>query len=154
MSAGAEGEALHASCVAVGEAAILIRGASGAGKSQLALALLDAARAEGRFARLVGDDRVLVAARAGRLVARPHPRLAGLVERRGLGLAPVPHEAAAVVALVVDCGERGERMPEPADLVAEVAGVTLPRLRLAGEEGDARRALAALRLFCSAQEIA
>lgn len=49
---------VHGTAAVVGEAGVLIRGASGAGKSSLALALVDAAAARGLFARLVGDDRI------------------------------------------------------------------------------------------------
>ncbi|WP_186417606.1 hypothetical protein [Bosea sp. CS1GBMeth4] len=138
---------LHASTVVVGEAGILIRGPSGAGKTGLALALIGLARLQGRFARLVADDRTAVAVRAGRLVAAPVPPIEGLVERRGLGLTPEPHLAAAIVRLVVDCGAEPERMPEPEALVATVAGIALPRLRLLPRPGDERLVLAALALF-------
>ena len=64
---------LHASAVVIGEAGILIRGPSGAGKSSLALALIGLARQQGRFARLIADDRTEIAVRAGRLLAAPVP---------------------------------------------------------------------------------
>lgn len=145
--------ALHASCVLIGESAVLLRGEAGSGKTTLGLALVEAARTGGGFARLVSDDRTLVAARGGRLLAFAHPALAGMVERRGLGLAPAAHEPRARVALVVDCGAEPERLPEPDDLVTEIAGVTLPRLKSARGAADAAHVLAALALFRSAQEI-
>ncbi len=143
-------ENLHASAVAIGEAGILIRGASGAGKSSLALALIGLARAQGRFARLVADDRTAIAPSAGRLVARPVPPLAGLIERRGLGLTPEPHLSAVVIRLVVDCGAEPQRMPEPEELVETLAGIALPRLQVPGRAGDERLVLAALALFAEA----
>ena len=138
---------VHATVVAVGEAGILIRGAAGSGKSSLALALIGLARAQGRFARLVSDDRTRITACAGRLVARPVAPLEGLIERRGLGLTPEPHLAAAVIRLVVDCGTEPQRMPEPEELVETLAGVALPRLQVPGRAGDERLVLAALALF-------
>ena len=94
---------IHASAVLIGPKAALIRGPAGAGKSQLVWDLLQAA-AQGAlpFARLVGDDRVHVEARAGRLLVRPAPALAGLIEIRGLGIRRLPYEPVAVVGLVVD----------------------------------------------------
>jgi serine kinase of HPr protein (carbohydrate metabolism regulator) len=151
MAAGAAPLRIHATTVAVDEAGILIRGASGAGKSTLALALIDLARLRGRFARLVADDRVEIAARHGRLTAWPVAPLEGLVERRGLGLTPEPHLPVVVLRLVVDLGEEPARMPEPEDLVDEIAGIALPRLRLAGRAGEERLVLAALALFLSAE---
>lgn len=79
---------IHATAIAIGEAGILIRGASGSGKSVLALALIALAAQGGRFARLVADDRVELAARGGRLVARPVAPLEGIVERRGSASRP------------------------------------------------------------------
>ena len=122
--------AIHASAIVVGEGCVLVRGPSGAGKSALALALLEGARAHGLFARLVGDDRIVLDVRDGRLLARPHPAIAGLVERRGLGLARCDHEPAAKVALVVDLVEAPDRMPEPGADRIEIEGVVLRGLAL------------------------
>lgn len=145
---GGADERVHASAIAIGEAGLLIRGASGAGKSTLALALIAAAKREGLFARLVGDDRVALSAQGGRLIARPVPPLEGLVERRGLGLTPEPHLPAIVIRLVVDCiSEAPERMPEPEALVEQILGIDLPRLTIQARAGDERLVLAALRLF-------
>src|ERR1044071_4091796 len=94
---------IHASAVLVGARAVLIQGPSGSGKSQLALALLEAARSGTLpFARLVADDRAEIAALHGRLLVRPAPALAGMIEVRGVGIRRVPYEAVAVVGLLVD----------------------------------------------------
>ena len=122
---------IHASAVLVGARAVLIRGPSGAGKSQLALELMEAPR-RGilHFARLVGDDRVNVEAAGGRLLVRPAPTLAGLIELRGLGILKRDYEACAVVGLVVDLGaDDAQRLPERSDAIIE--GIALPRLPLA-----------------------
>ncbi|MEA1830894.1 hypothetical protein U8607_02255 [Methylobacterium durans] len=113
----------------IGEAGILIRGESGSGKSSLALALLDRTERDGGHGRLVGDDRIRVEPHHGRLVARAHPAIAGLVEVRGLGLRAVPSIGAAVLHMVVDCVGDVPRMPEPAEPVT-MSGVTLPCLVL------------------------
>lgn len=124
-------ETLHASCVLLDEAGVLIRGASGSGKSALCLALLDRSFLEGRHARLVGDDRIRLEAHHGRLVARPHPALAGLIEIRGLGLRRLAaHAPAAVVRLVVDLVAEAERLPTEASATALLLGVAVPRLAL------------------------
>jgi serine kinase of HPr protein (carbohydrate metabolism regulator) len=119
---------VHASCVVVGEAGILIRGPSGSGKSRLAREILAAAGAS-TFARLVCDDRVHLENRSGRLLARAVPAIAGRIEMRGVGLLAVPYEPAAVVRLVVDASsEHGERLPQERDDAVDVCGVTLPRI--------------------------
>ena len=114
----------HASCVAWPEGAALLRGASGAGKSDLALRLIDLG------AELVADDQVLLDSQAGRLLARPPETLAGMIEVRGVGIVVLAHRASAPVALVVDLvpDEQVERLPEPQTTL--LLGVTLPLLRL------------------------
>jgi hypothetical protein len=141
-------ERIHATAVAIGEAGLLLRGAAGSGKSTLALALIGLTAQIGRFGRLVADDRVALAAKGDRLVARPVPPLEGIVERRGLGLTPEPATPAVVVKLIVDLiGEEPPRMPEPEELVDNLCGIDLPRLRVTGRAGDERLVLAALDLF-------
>ena len=148
MATPRTGERIHATAIAIGEAGILLRGAAGSGKSSLALALVALAGQAGRFARVVADDRVAVTAAGGRLLARPVAPLEGIVERRGLGLTPEPFTGADVVRLIVDLiGEEPARMPEPEELVDNIAGLDLPRLRIFGRVGDERLVLTALDLF-------
>jgi HPr kinase/phosphorylase len=121
---------VHASAVLVGRRAVLIRGPAGAGKSQLALALLQAADTGLlQFARLVGDDRVHLEARHGRLLVRPAAALAGLIEVRGLGVRRLDYEPVAVVGLLIDlAAEDAERMPAASEAV--LLGVPVRRLAL------------------------
>jgi HPr kinase/phosphorylase len=136
---------IHASAVLVGNRGLLIRGDSGAGKSQLVLQLI-AAAADGRlaFARLVADDRVFIAAAHGRLIARAPRELAGLIEIRGLGIRRLPYELATVIRLVVDLAAAAERMPPAAATEAEIEGVRLPRLAVAPGEDPFSLVLASL----------
>jgi HPr kinase/phosphorylase len=143
---------IHASAVLVGARAVLIRGRSGAGKSQLALDLI-AAAAGGLlpFARLVADDRTQVEAVGGRLLARPAPALAGLIEVRGLGIRRLPFEPVAVVGLVVDlAADDAQRLPAPENTRVDIAGVTLRRLAVAPGENALAPLIAALHLTESA----
>jgi HPr kinase/phosphorylase len=124
---------IHASAVLVGARALLIRGDAGSGKSSLVFALVEAALA-GRtpFARLVADDRALVEAAHGRLLARPVPELAGLLEIRGLGIRRVPYEPVAVVSHIVDLAVAdAARLPDEAAREAIICGIILPRLVVA-----------------------
>jgi serine kinase of HPr protein (carbohydrate metabolism regulator) len=114
---------LQATCVAIGERALLIEGLPGCGKSTLALALID------RGAVLVGDDAVLLEAVDGQVVARPHPNTRGLIEVRNLGLVPMPVREAVPVALALVLDPAAPRFVEAADR-RELAGLTLPRLLL------------------------
>lgn len=99
-------ETLHATTVAIDGRAVLIEGASGAGKSDLALRLID------RGAQLVSDDRTLVVRDGGSLIARAPRAQAGRMEVRGVGIATVPHVDEAPVALLVRLEPEPPRMPE------------------------------------------
>lgn len=124
-------QTVHASAVLVGARAVLIRGPSGAGKSRLALDLIEAAPAGRlRFARLVGDDRVHLDSAGGRLLVRPAPALAGLIELRGTGILRLDYEPCAVVGLVVDLAAAdAARLPEQRSIA--IAGIAIARLAVA-----------------------
>jgi len=137
---------VHASAVLAGRHAVLIRGAAGSGKSRLALALLDAARAGVLgFARLVGDDRVMLEAHHGRVLVRAAETLAGLIEVRGLGIRRIHHEPVAVVGLIVDLAAAdATRLPDPSQSESEISGIRLPRLAIPAGENPLPALLAKL----------
>jgi HPr kinase/phosphorylase len=128
---GQDAATLHASALIVGEAGVLVRGPSGSGKSSLTLALLALAGDRRCFARLIGDDRVLVRSEGARILASGAPNMLGLIERRGYGIVRASAEPCAVIRLVVDLlpeGERSERLPERHALCVTLCGIALPRL--------------------------
>jgi serine kinase of HPr protein (carbohydrate metabolism regulator) len=145
MPAAAETPTVHACAVLAGASAVLIRGPAGAGKSQLALALIHAAETGLlRFARLIGDDRLHLEAHHGRLLVRAAPALAGLLEVRGLGIRRLDYEPMAVVGLVVDLAAAdAERLPAAGTTM--ISGVELPRLGVAAGASPLPAVLAALR---------
>lgn len=113
----------QATGIAIAGRAILIEGAPGAGKSSLALALID------RGAVLVGDDGVVLERDGAALVASPVPATAGLLEVRGLGLVPMPVLAAVPVALVIVLDPAAPRFIEEPELATR-HGAALPLVRL------------------------
>jgi serine kinase of HPr protein (carbohydrate metabolism regulator) len=113
----------QATCVAIAGRGVLIEGPSGSGKSSLALALID------RGAVLVGDDGVLLEAAGGRLLARPHPNIAGRLEVRNLGLLSFDTCPQATISLLLVLDEAAERFVAEAES-AERAGIRLPLVRL------------------------
>lgn len=140
---------VHASALVIGEAGVLIRGPSGAGKSSLVLALIEAAQKRQLFACLVADDRVELHVAGDRLLACPHPAIAGLIEERGTGILAQPHEACARISCVIDLVAPGDggtlaRMPEMEDLTTQIGEISLRRIALPAEmpsETAARRIL-------------
>jgi serine kinase of HPr protein (carbohydrate metabolism regulator) len=134
---------IHATAVLTGAKALLIRGESGSGKSHLALRLIMCGLLP--LARLIGDDRVHAEARGGRLLVRPARELAGLIEVRGLGIQQLPYEPVAVAGLVIDLVPDADRLPDPAALTANIAGISLPRLALPAGGDPLPAVLAALR---------
>ena len=130
---------IYGTCVALGTKAALLRGGSGAGKSDFALRFLSLPSEAGQLPRLVADDQVQVEVRDGRLVASPPAALAGKLEVRGLGIVEVQHLNEASLVLVVDFVEPEQvpRMPPENAETVEIAGVSLPVLKLAPFEASA-----------------
>ena len=101
MSAGKPDRVqIHASCVALSGAAVLLRGAPGAGKSDLALRLVDGG------GMLVADDLCEIRRKGGRLLAdlpaAVEPRFRGRIELRGIGFLTLPYAGATPLSLVAD----------------------------------------------------
>ncbi len=137
---------LHATAAVVGEAGVLIRGPSGSGKSSLAFALIAAAKESGLFARLVGDDRIGIEPRGGRLIARAHPMILSKLERRGQGIIDLPALPSAIIRLIVVLAAPPEvpRYPEGAELETVLAGISLPILCLRQDAAAAALAFTVL----------
>lgn len=112
-------QTVHATCVAVGDRAVLLAGASGTGKSTIALELM----AYG--ATLVSDDQVVLVAESDVIVASAPPAIAGLIEARGLGVLKARAKDGATIAMVVDLDvSTSDRMPERR--VVTLLGCDLP----------------------------
>ncbi len=136
---------IHATCVAVGRHGVLLLGKSGAGKSDLALRLID------QGAVLVADDRTILFLEKGALHARAPSTIKGLLEVRGLGIVKFRARERIKVSLAVRMGREGPRLPRPrfyhppAPLAASAC---VPEILLNGRHASApakiRAALAAL----------
>lgn len=98
---------LHGTAVALEGRALLIRGASGSGKSALALELMALGSA------LVADDRVRVERRNEALILSAPEAIRGLIEARGVGILRAETVPEAKLAAIVDLDrEESARLPE------------------------------------------
>jgi HPr kinase/phosphorylase len=127
---------VHGTTLSLNGHAVLIRGAPGSGKSELALRMMDAPGCgpvgELLTARLVADDQTELELAGQQVMTRAPQTIAGLLEVRGLGIVKVPHESDVPLVLVVDLKPGGEieRMPEAAELTAEILGKTVSRCEI------------------------
>ncbi|HYX45302.1 MAG TPA: HPr kinase/phosphatase C-terminal domain-containing protein [Sphingomicrobium sp.] len=112
-------ETIHASTVASGGRAVLITGASGSGKSDLTLRLLD------RGFSLVSDDQTLLKRDGDRLLATAPSNIVGKLEVRGIGIIEVDPVSDVPVALVVELTSEIQRMPDE-NRGRLILGVKLP----------------------------
>ncbi len=106
----------------------MIMGRSGAGKTELALTLVERALLRGEVASLVADDRTLLHVESSRLIASVPAALAGGVEIRGAGLFKVAFAEAVPLYLVVRLVDRDEAERYPSGEMWEFEGISLPRL--------------------------
>ena len=116
---------IHGTALVLGQAGVLLRGRSGAGKSLLALALLERWALKGLAAGLVSDDRVILELVDGAIVMAAPPSIAGLIELRGRGIISRPAQGPARLDLVIDLVDQLERMPEESAFTTEVLGIRL-----------------------------
>ena len=113
---------IHASCVAHKGRAVLITGASGSGKSGLALELIALG------AQLIADDRTTLMRRGDQLIATPPDTIRHQIEARGIGILAAAAAGPTPVALVVDLDhDETERLPPERN--TQIQGITLPLQR-------------------------
>ena len=112
---------VHASAVAFDGKGVLIKGASGSGKSSLALDLMS------RGATLISDDQTELWRQNDSLWARPPDSLAGLIEARGIGILNADWKPAPIVAVVDLDHVETERLPKSESI--DFIGIDLPLLR-------------------------
>ncbi len=138
--AGARRLSVHGTAVALGAWAALLRGASGAGKSDLALRFLseggelpphEAVPESFSGPALVGDDRVHLTQEADQIIVTGRTETAGWLEVRGCGIVAVPYRLRAVLCVLIDLDSSTPipRYPDPVE-TENIFGISLPRLRL------------------------
>lgn len=112
-------ETVHASCVFLGQSAILVTGRSGAGKSSLCLELM------AMGAVLVSDDQTVLTRSGDRLMADAPPQIRGQIEARGIGILRASAAGPCNIGLVVDLDLHEEnRLPDARHRT--LLGITVP----------------------------
>ncbi len=112
---------LHASAVAVQGQGLLIKGASGSGKSSLSLAMMALG------ASLVSDDRTNLICDGNAVLMTAPDSIAGLIEARGVGLLRAEFTAQAPLSAVVDLDHMEcDRLPPEREI--SILGYSVPLL--------------------------
>jgi HPr kinase/phosphorylase len=130
---------VHATAVAIDGEAILLRGPSGSGKSDLALRLIDGG------GQLVADDQTLLRREGRRVLASAPPAIRGLLEVRGVGVLRVGAIATAPLAMIADLTLSGDIERLPGRRVEIVLGRPVAVVDLAPFEASAPAKLRLLR---------
>ncbi|MGB7288265.1 MAG: HPr kinase/phosphatase C-terminal domain-containing protein [Salaquimonas sp.] len=124
----------HGSMLQVSGRGVLIEGASGSGKTSLALGLIDWFKAKGHGALMVSDDQVILSHGEADgtlfLKADAPETIKGKVELYGLGIVDTPSIRSSQVDLIVRLipDQLIERMPE--ERYDQLRGVLIPLLEV------------------------
>ncbi len=129
----------HGTAIAVGNRAVLLRGPSGSGKSDLALRCLNTTiqtnltpGAALQTPVLIGDDYVRIDREGKRLVVTAPETIHGKLEVRGVGLIHVATAPKAYLELIIDLttSDLVQRLPSPWPN-SDILSVAVPTLQLA-----------------------
>jgi HPr kinase/phosphorylase len=135
----------HATFVKVANLGVLILGRSGAGKSALALALIDnAGHGIGKVdlpATLIADDQVCLwlDQETEQVYGKPPNTIAGLLEIRGLGIVQVEYVPQYPLGLVVQISQANEieRLPGFPETCRNILGKAIPVIDISSGDVNA-----------------
>lgn len=124
------GTIAHGTAVAIDNHGVLLLGRSGAGKSDLALRLID------RGALLISDDAVLLEVTGTCPVLQAAPNIAAKLHIGGSAIFDVAACSSAPLRLLVDLESRGERLPCD-NITRSLCGFDIPIVHIAPFEASA-----------------
>lgn len=130
----------HCSVVCIQNRGILIEGVSGAGKTSLALGLLERAKTQSLKAYFITDDQAFLRADNGSLLATAPQTIAGKVEVRGFGITEIDYKPCTEIHLIVRLvgDDLIERTPEPKTVSMHEIELPLLLVPIKHEEQAAR----------------
>ncbi|MEM7749823.1 MAG: HPr kinase/phosphatase C-terminal domain-containing protein [Pseudomonadota bacterium] len=150
-------EIIHATALSIGGNGVLICGASGSGKSDLALRCLSVSAGKLLTApfELVSDDRTDMWLEDGAVMMTAPSTIAGKLEVRGVGIIDVPYAKTARLCMVVQLTDREvERYPELSPAYQDILGKRFDLLCMRPFEASAPMKLAmALQVRAGAKEL-
>jgi HPr kinase/phosphorylase len=121
---------LHGTAVSINGNGVILLGPSAAGKSDLALRLID------RGALLISDDVVRVIVGLSGPELHSAPNIEGLLEVRGIGIVSVAHVANSLLRLAVELADPVDRLPDDGQCT-DIAGFTIPFVKILPFEASA-----------------
>jgi HPr kinase/phosphorylase len=127
---------LHATTLSLNGTAVMIRGPSGSGKSDLALQVLESngTGLTGRIiaTALVADDQSLLRREGNTILASCPDTIAGLLEVRGHDVLQLEAVQNVPLVLVVDVRPftQIERLPQPEDMRTQILGIDIPNIMI------------------------
>ena len=132
---------LHGTCVSVNGDGVLILGEPGAGKSDLALRLID----EPGFgvseslmrAKLISDDQVIITRHEDKLIASAPSNISGKLEIRGLGIVSLATQPSVLLRLVVRLQTHSAIERHPDQVTFDILGLALPLVEIDGNSHSA-----------------
>jgi HPr kinase/phosphorylase len=132
---------LHGTCVSVSGEGVLILGGPGAGKSDLALRLIDEPGhgiSEGRMrSELVSDDQVIITRHENKLIASAPSNINGKLEIRGLGIVTLATQSSVHLSLVVKLQTHSAIERHPDHATFDILDLALPLVEIDGNSPSA-----------------
>jgi serine kinase of HPr protein (carbohydrate metabolism regulator) len=121
---------LHGTGVSINGNGIILLGPSAAGKSDLALRLID------RGAFLISDDVVPIIIGPSGPELHSAPNIEGRLEVRGIGIVPVAHVESSPLRLAVELADPVDRLPDDGQCT-DIAGFAVPFVKILPFEASA-----------------
>ena len=122
---------LHGNCLLVNEIGVLILGEPASGKTGLAFSMINSGRGT-----LVADDQVIIERVHKILMAQPPEALQGLMQIHGIGIVTFDYLAPVPLHLIVELVRHAEVPLVPEKSEKEIQGLSLPLLKLAGDDAS------------------